>query len=309
MLIVLNKHANNGKGFRKWKKSRPELEGKCLGHNYRLISDWNGLRQRLNREVTRGEKVFVAAGGDGTINFLLNQIMDFNEEERRQLVLGAIGLGSSNDFHKPFSKEKCVNGHVRFKLDYEHALQHNVGQVDFEDAEGKWQRKYFIINCSVGVIAQANYLFNSDEKAVKWLKSRWVLGTIWYVALKTIFSAQNIPAQLQIREKNVKTEVTTLSIVINPHFSGNLCYDFDVSPQSPFFAIALCERMSIRERLKTIYSLARSKFRGLPKTRSWEAQSMEISPAFPTPLELDGEVYLARKINIRLLKGALKVCQ
>jgi diacylglycerol kinase family enzyme len=55
--------------------------------------------------------------------------------------------------------------------------------------------------------------------------------------------------------------------------------------------------------------LTRAKFKGLPKTRFWESPEVDIAPAFPTPLELDGEVVLARRIRIRLLKGALNVCQ
>jgi len=108
--------------------------------------------------------------------------------------------------------------------------------------------------------------------------------------------------------KSLDTEMTCLSVLINPHFSGNLCYDLLVSGQSPYFGVALCERMGIRERMQTMLSLARSKFSGLPKTRSWQADHLEIESASPTPLELDGEVYLARKIEIRLRQGALRVC-
>jgi len=309
MIILLNKYSNGGKGFRRWEKFKPELEGKYIRDNYTLIYDFEVFSKRLHQEFESGERFLVAAGGDGTINFLLNQIMQMRKNERTQLTMGAIGLGSSNDFHKPLSEDRYLNGEVPVKLDYENAAEHNVGQVDFEDENGKWQRRYFIINCSVGIIAQANYLFNSKEKVVKWLKSKWVEGTIWYSALKTLFAAKNVQTKIKVENKSFSTEVTSLSVVINPHVSGNFCYDFKISSQSDFLGVALCERMGILCRLRTILSLTRGKFVGLPKTRSWMSKEVEIKPDSPTPLELDGEVFLARKIKIKLLQGILKVSQ
>lgn len=309
MIVLLNKYSNGGKSVEKWEESKPELESKYFRGNYTLISDFEDFSKRLYNEFHKGERVVIGAGGDGTINFLLNQVMQMKKEERSQLIMGAIGLGSSNDFHKPFSEDKYLSCEVPLKLDSENAADHNVGQVDFEDEKGKWNRKYFIINCSIGIIAKANYLFNSKEKIIKWLKSKWVMGTIWYAALKILFVAKNIPAKVKVGNKKISTEVTSLSVVINPHVSGNFCYDFNINSQSDYLGVGLCERMGILARLKTIISLTRGRFMGLPKTRSWMAREIEIKPDSPTPLELDGEIYLARRIKIKLLQGILKISQ
>ncbi|MGD8535129.1 MAG: diacylglycerol kinase family protein [Candidatus Aminicenantes bacterium] len=309
MLVLLNKHSNNGRGLKKWEEYRPELEEKYIPRGYTLISDFESFRRCLYQKVKKGERFFVSAGGDGTIHFLLNQIMRIKRSIRREVVMGAIGLGSSNDFHKPYSARKHKNGRVPVRLDNEHAVSHNVGQVEFKDENGKWQKKYFVINSSIGIIAQANYLFNSKERVVRWLKSRWVEGTIWYSALKTLFAAPNIPVKIKVGKESISTEMTSLSMVINPHVSGSFCYDFNLSPQSDFLGVALCERMGILSRLRTIFSLTRSKFSGLPKTRTWRTNSIEIHPSSPTPLELDGEVYLARRIKVKLLHGVLRISQ
>ncbi len=245
MIVLLNKYSNGGKSVKKWEESKPELEGKYFRGNYTLISDFEDFSKRLYNEFDKGERVIIGAGGDGTINFLLNQIMQMKKEERSELTMGAIGLGSSNDFHKPFSEDKYLSCKVPLKLDCENAADHNVGQVDFEDENGKWNRKYFIINCSIGIIAKANYLFNSKEKVIKWLKSKWVMGTIWYAALRTLFAAKNVPAEIKVENKKNSTEVTSLSVVINPHVSGNFCYDFNINSQSDYLGVGLCEWMGI----------------------------------------------------------------
>ena len=309
MIILLNKYSNGKGGPRKWHEVRKELEARYIKGDYGLAYSFEGFQKRFRRDFLNGERLFIAAGGDGTVNFLVNQIMQMGSCEREQIVMGAVGLGSSNDFHKPCSTRNRVNGSVQLKMDHRNLIKHNIGQIDFEDENYQWHRRYFIINCSVGIIAQANYLFNSDKKIIQWLKSRWVMGTIWYAALETLIAAKNIEADIIVDGKSCKTNVTSLSVFINPHVSGNFCYDFKISPRSHYLGVALCEQMGIPERLKTIFSLANGKFLGLPKTKTWRASKVEFNPDRPVALEMDGEVCLARKIKIQLRHEALRVCQ
>jgi diacylglycerol kinase family enzyme len=112
-----------------------------------------------------------------------------------------------------------------------------------------------------------------------------------------------------VEKERIKTELTTFSAFINPNVSGNFRYDFEISPQSDYLGAALCEKMGIPARVRTMLSMTQGKFVGLPKTRVWRAREIEISPSQPIALELDGEVSLARHIKIKLLRNALKVCQ
>ena len=308
MFVLLNGHCNNGRGRRRWEESRCELEAGPLGRDYRLAEDGDDLGDRLRHEFAGGERVFVAAGGDGTVNFLLNAIMNADGVDPQAVILGAIALGSSNDFHKPYAARKRTRAGVYHRLDAMGAFLHNIARVDYEDDAGVRRRKFFIINGSLGIIARGNYLFNSDERVVRWLKPRWVLGTIWYLTFKTLLSTRNTPVRITVGEDVLATGVTTLSVVINPHFTGNLSYDCGDFSRRGEFGIALCEKMGTLERFRTLSSLARGRFSGLPKTRFWKAPAVDLEPDSAAPFEMDGEVVLARNVEIRLLKGAIKTC-
>ena len=310
MIILLNKHSNGTCGSKKWAALRPELESGYLGDGYTLVPDFEEFRQRVVRDYDRGERVFVAAGGDGTVNFLLNQLMRMEEADRSSLILGAIALGSSNDFHKPFSSNGGghTKGKAPFRLDHAQAAPHNVGSIEYRDIDNRPRHRYFIVNCSVGLIAQANYFFNSDNRIVTWMKPRWVDGTIWYSALQTLITARNIPARIRVERDGFETRLTTMSVFINPNVSGSFRYDLAISARSDYLGVGLCERMGIPSRVRTIASLAGGRFLGLPKTRTWRAREIEISPSAPMALEMDGEVTLARHVNIKLMHEALRVC-
>jgi diacylglycerol kinase family enzyme len=121
-----------------------------------------------------------------------------------------------------------------------------------------------------------------------------------------LFAAKNVPAEIKVENKKISTEVTSLSVVINPHVSGNFCYDFNINSQSDYLGVGLCERMGILARLKTIISLTHGKFMGLPKTRSWMAREVEIKPDSPTPLELDGGNPSSTKNQNQIASGNFK---
>ena len=84
MIILLNKYSNNGAGLKKWKYLRNQLEKKYIQQDYTVVSQFEGFDQRLQAEFDRGERILIAAGGDGTVNFLLNSIMKMKKNNKNR---------------------------------------------------------------------------------------------------------------------------------------------------------------------------------------------------------------------------------
>jgi diacylglycerol kinase (ATP) len=309
MFILLNRNSNNGRAANRWDRIKEKLEGKYALNASTVVTDPSELNHKLEDEFVSGERLFVAAGGDGTVNLLVNALMDLEENQRRQIVFGAIGIGSSYDFHKPHRNENLFKNGIYYRLDSQNTISHNLGEVTFKDPFGNFRRRYFIINSSIGIVACANQLFNSGDKITNWLKKRWVNTAIWYAALRTLLIEPDISAEIIINDEKHSFSITNLGILINTHFSGNLKYDLPLSVQAEYLGVALCENMRPWERLAAIISLTKGRFKGRPKTRFWQAETIDIYPEKLTALELDGETYLARNIKIKLIHNALRVCQ
>lgn len=304
MILFLNPQAGGATAAPRFEQLRPALERGPLRGGYTRVTCAGELSRRLLTE--RGEATLVAAGGDGTVNLALEALLSLPERLRGRWTLGAIGLGSSNDFHKP---QRVLLGGRPVRLDSARAEARDVGQVDFLDPQGRPQRCHFLLNASVGVVAEANQRFNTGDAVLRSLKPRWTAGAIGYAALRALLTAHDLEARVALDGVRSAAPLTNLHVLLSPCIAGGLRYDLEASPQAGSFAVALCERQGRLSRLRTILALSRGRFRGLPGTRSGRAWRVEIDVAAPVALETDGEVRLASAIRIQLLRKAVSVCR
>ena len=107
MVIFLNPYCGYGHGLARWERIESELTSKAGSFILEAIQSPESLPARVSMFMQSGETEFVAAGGDGTVNLLLNAILSAHEGGNG-VFFGAIGLGSSNDYHKPLDQREFV---------------------------------------------------------------------------------------------------------------------------------------------------------------------------------------------------------
>ncbi|HEX9956786.1 MAG TPA: diacylglycerol kinase family protein, partial [Fibrella sp.] len=224
-LLFLNEAANNEAGGRKWdsiaKAVLARLPADAEVIRYRPGFDLEALlRPRLK---TGQEYALLSAGGDGSLHHLLNTLIRIGGESCPDVYLGGIGLGSSNDFYKPV--QQAIQG-VPVRIDPTKTIQTDVGRVRYEQPDGQFQTRYFLINASLGITAQANHLFNEGDWFIRPMKNRWVGLTIQYTALKTILTYKDQSLRLGFDDGPVESlQLTNLNLLKNPHVSGSFRYE------------------------------------------------------------------------------------
>jgi diacylglycerol kinase (ATP) len=307
--VILNPFACGGTALQKWEKIESRIRSK-LGEFELIVLDRSmDINEIVSQMISRGIIEFIAAGGDGTVNLLLNAICECSSRENiQEIKFGAVGLGSSNDFHKPFRSEQQIGG-VPCKVDFRSMIPRDVGFLSFENGEGSSHIRYFLINASIGVTAEANFFFNTPDTILQFLKRSAVNGAILYAALRTITTYRNREMSITKEEgEPLHTAVTNLGIVKSPHFSGSFCYDSPFSPDSGTFSVHLCENMSLPRTLLTLWRLSQRRYTGLPKTRSWSSSRLAIRAEKPFAGELDGEVVSTIAASFSIKPKLLQVC-
>ncbi len=307
MRIFVNPVCNYGEGRRVWSKIAPAICRHFGKFEAEEIESPENFRGQVGAALSSGERFLVAAGGDGTVNLLLNALVE-NGTSGGGLILGAIGLGSSNDFHKPFRAEAFVEG-VPVRLNRRDAIVCDVITARYEDKTGCLQDRHGLINMSVGITAEANALYNSRARSVELAKKISQEAAVIMAALETIARYRNFAARLTLDGQVRSVRITNLGLIKSPHFAGGLCYDTRIRPDDGWIGVNLCHDMTKWEAVQALFRLYRKDFSGRPKTNSWFAREIELGSDTPFALEVDGEIVTAKRARFSVIPRHMRCCR
>ena len=308
MIVFINPTAGSDTALKKWKGIVPALHSSGTPLRTHMLNGQPSIQEEILNCLRAGETDFVAAGGDGTVNALLNALLSVSSGDQiRNIRLGAIGLGSSNDFHKPFIPDQLIDN-IPYKTNFNQSLPRDVGCVSYEE-NGTPTTKYFLINASVGITAEANHFFNNPDMILRPLKRFHTPSAILYAAIKTILTFRNFQVRLHDDELGeFASNVTNLGIVKNSHFSGNLSYDGPISYDNGKLTVHLSFDMGRIEVLRLMEALSHGKFSSIKNTRSWLTPSITVSASHPFTVEFDGEIIATNSAKFSVLPKHIKVC-
>jgi diacylglycerol kinase family enzyme len=308
MLALVNPHAGGGKGRTRWEHVRGPVAALVGTLTTVLPAGAAEARDAVRRALLAGERDFIAAGGDGTVNLVVDALLTHvTVAERRRLRLAAVGLGSSNDFHKPHRPDGWI-GKVPVRLRFDRTVAHDVGLLRYQVPDGAMRCRRFILNASIGVTAEGNRRFNDDPAVARAKRVHPDLGMTW-AALAALFDGGPWPMHIATDgAPPVIRRVTNLGVVKSPHFTGMLRYDSAYEPGNGEFDVHLLGDVTRPARVRAIAALCFGRFTGRPGTSSWRARRLSVSADQPFAVEGDGEIVMTTHAEFSLDPRALAVC-
>ena len=307
MFLLLNTRAYGGNALKKWdriKNSLPIVEFEA-GHKVDKNSHEN---LDISNAILKGERKFIAAGGDGTINYLLNEILSYPSKTIiDEIQIGAIGLGSSNDFHKPMYSSRLING-IPCKVDFTNTAERDIGCITYVHNEKKIN-KYFLINASIGVTAEANYFFNHPNFILKLFKRMNTSTAIIYSAIHTIMRYKNIELKMIDSKNDSKIfKVANLAITKSPYISGNMKLNYMPNYKNGLLNIHLLGDITKIGLIKVLHQLQNNKADSVNVFNSSQSSSILIKADKPFKVEFDGEIITTHSARFSLLRKRIRVC-
>jgi len=308
MTIFVNPMASGGTGRKKWERVRRTLESNCGTFTVKFIEGFEPFQRDIANALESGELEFVAAGGDGTINILLHELLSLvSGDQVQRLRIGAIGLGSSNDFHKPFQSGLLITG-IPTAVDFSRAQFRDVGCLTYEN-DGEFQTQHFLSNASVGATAEANFLFNHPGRILRYLKRYSSGSAIFYAAVTTLAHFRNLVVNIEsggYRASSIR--LSNLAIVKNRHFSGSLHYNRQPAFDDGQFFFYLSKDMNHVEILELVAACSRGKSDRITKMESWASSCARLTASQPFAVEYDGEVRKTKYAEFNTLQRCIQVC-
>ncbi|HEX37709.1 MAG TPA: diacylglycerol kinase family lipid kinase [Candidatus Cloacimonetes bacterium] len=280
--IILNPFAGKGKAFKQVRK----IEELFLNNNmpYELVLT-DCSRQAIDfahEAVVRGYEYIIAAGGDGTINEVVNGIMRSGYPEN--VKLGIIPIGGGNDFSKniPYSKKLKENIQV---IQKGHTRLVDIGQVE---------NYYFINTLGVGFDAQV---------AISYTKNKWLNGFpgYLYAVLKALVHKKSYNVKLSINGDTFEQNALLISVGNGICCGGQFYLTPNACIDDGEFDFCVVDKLSRREIIKFIPRGIKGTHTSLPVVHIYRGKMITITSDNELPLYLDGEIpILADSLHIHV---------
>jgi diacylglycerol kinase (ATP) len=305
-IIIINPYCHQQLGWQRWQSIKQDVLKTLVGPVKEIVVE-RGLD--LNTSLIAQLKLggcycLISAGGDGSMNYMINCLLKLSLVQRENIVIGAVGLGSSNDFLKPF--RRMIRG-IPVRINLNGPIDScDLGYVEYHNHKGDCQSKYFVVNASFGLTAAANYNFNHPGRVLKFLKATSTSGAIAYTAIDTIFKHQNITCSIEYDGVTMKGAVSNINILKRPYVSGSLWYRQDITADDGKLGMHICRDMNQINLLKVLLHLSKGKFVEGKKTMSRVIRSFRLAAEQPVVFECDGETELVSDIRISVVPSALK---
>jgi diacylglycerol kinase (ATP) len=298
--VILNPAAGHGNGARllpliEAALTRQELE-------YEMVrTDYPGHAIELSGQAVRdGVGLIVAAGGDGTLNEVVNGVMNSRTTGGRQPTLGVLCAGRGNDFSGSIGIPANIDLACQlFKRGQSRLL--DIGRV----TGGIHPEGRYFINC-VGVGFDAIGTIEAAKLP------RWGGFFSFLVAiLKTIFLYNHAPlATIEYDGQILTQRSLMISIMNGRRLGGSFFMAPDSKPDDGLLDLCIAEQMSSLQILRLVPHFMHGTQASQKTIKTGQAARIKIVALDgPLPAQTDGEIISTegRDLLVELLPRQIKV--
>jgi diacylglycerol kinase (ATP) len=252
------------------------------------------------RAVEDGRRFLVAVGGDGTVNEVVNGLVDATtgRSHGNDPVLGVVGAGSGCDLLRTFGLDRSPEVLARH-LSTAHTMPIDLGRVWFQDADGQRRARLFVN------VAEAGYGGSVMRLAARLPRA---LGAVRYPAaiLGAVAGFRRVTTSVTVDGGTTEEAICNV-LVANAQFYGG---GLHVAPR----ALPSDGRLNVQtwggrpiDVLRAQPELRTGRHLARPDVREWQSTTVEVTSERPLIVEADGEVLGVTPATFDVLPGALRL--
>lgn len=245
-------------------------------------------RLKLNVHLKRDYDIIIAAGGDGTLNEVVNGIA----EQPNRPKLGIIPMGTVNDFGRALHLPSDIMGAVDVIID-DHTTKVDIGKMN---------NRYFINLAAGGQLTQVSYETPSRLKSIVGPFAYYIKGFEMLPQMKAV------DLRIEYDNQVFQGEALLFLLGLTNSMAGFEKLVPDAKLDDGHFTLIIVEKANLAE-LGHIMTLAsRGEHIKHPKVIYEKAKSINISSFTEMQLNVDGEYGGKLPANFLNLKRHIEVC-
>ncbi len=285
-LIILNPAAQSDRAIRLIDR----LEKVCKGAEIR-VSESPGDGERIAKAaVEEGYTTIIAAGGDGTINEVVNGIAGMNSLKNPKPILGILPVGTMNVFALELGIP--LNSLEKAWAVIERGM---VRQLDLPKARDR----YFVQLGGAGLDAEVVRRTTRESKKA--------LGPLSYLVSLAQVAGER-PPPITITSDQGENYTGSFVLFGNGRFYGGPFRMFRQSSQTDgLLDVLVFKNQSLWDLFRYMQAILMGQHPNLNDVEYFQASALTLSSEEPVPYELDGEMMGYLPLRVTLEQGALSV--
>ena len=283
--VIMNPVAGRGRAL----KAKPQILKALLEYNAELhLEETKGPQHatELARQTVRdGFDLIIIAGGDGTINQVVNGMGD------ERIPLGVIGCGTGNDFARALGMPTDPVAAVR------QIMAGETQQIDL----CRVNQSYFVSSVGVGFDGEVAFHANQGFRRVR--------GKTAYLCsvFKTLFSYLSQRIKLTVDGLVMEFNSLLVAVTNSPTYGGGYKINPEARINDGLFDVCAVQYMSRPEILAYLPLLLPGWHQNLNKVRMMKGRSITLESNEPFYYQVDGEILTDKTLRFTIVPRVLAI--
>ncbi|MFQ5925013.1 MAG: diacylglycerol/lipid kinase family protein [Dehalococcoidia bacterium] len=295
--VIINPFARGGVTGKRWPHISELLKDAGLSFDY-VFTEGVGHGIELAREAAwQGYELVIAVGGDGTVNEVVNGLVD--ETGKGRATLGIISMGTCGDSVRTLGIPRDYAQACRLLSNFKRATI-DLGVVEYMIG-GERVRRFFINTAGLGFDAAVVERQKGFPKIIK--------GTLPYVICVMLTLGGYRDKQVTLDVEGAKEEQRVFSVIVSNgrYFGGGMKVAPDANLCDGLLDVIVIGDMGKPSFLWSFPRVYRGTHITHPKVRVCQAKSIEVQSGQRLLLQADGELLGEAPASFQVLPAALAV--
>lgn len=302
LLVIVNPAAGGGRALRRWPRHARALSRAGVMHSVLWTRAAGEATAQVAAAWAAGTRRFLAVGGDGTVNEVLNGLAAaFTDPQSPRPWLAVLAAGTGNDWSRQLGLPRRPDDWAAL-MRPGHARRHDVGRLRFADG----RVHYFAVECGAGF----------DTHVLDLLTRRGPRQLAYVSALlRGLFSFRSPALQLQLQGAVPHAAASTLgsprSMVafacIGPRVGGGMHVAPGAHDDDGLLDFVTVADAGPWYNLRNLPKLFNGRLLRDPAVQHARAAHGQLQLDPPMRVQADGQVIGPTPVTIDVLPGALQV--
>jgi diacylglycerol kinase (ATP) len=302
-LVIINPNSGKRKGEKDWNQIQSILSQNGFQFKNVFTESKNHAIELTDFHIKKGYRNIIVIGGDGTLNEVINGVLQQQEVDSKEIKIGMIPIGTGNDWGRMYQIPADYHKAIEI-IKKDQTFIQDAGKVRYAH-HGKTESRYFVNMAGMGYDALV-------AKKTNLMKEKGGGGPFAYLInlFLGLVQYEHTDIKLSINGKEIfNGKIFTLSVGICKYNGGGMMQLPNAVPDNGMFDVTLIRKASKFKVIANIKNLYDGSFVKIPEVEMFTGNKIEIisRPAQSLFLETDGESLGHSPFEFEIISKCIKL--